>query len=48
MLTIDYKDNRLYQKEISSDISVEEENELNAYCAACIQQVEENGTKPNN
>jgi hypothetical protein len=48
ILTIDYKDNRLYQKEISSDISVEEENEFNSYCAACILQVEENGTKPNN
>jgi len=36
ILTIDYRNNRLYQREISSDILPEDEKELNAYCAAQI------------
>jgi hypothetical protein len=36
ILTIDYRTNRLYQREISSDILPEDEKELNAYCEARI------------
>lgn len=48
ILTIDYKDNRLYQREISTDITAAEEHELNAYCATCIEQADKTADKPLN
>lgn len=38
LLTIDYKNNKLYQKEVAADISREDEIELNQFCANCIQE----------
>ncbi len=38
LLTIDYKNNRLYQKEVAADITQEDEIELNQFCADCIQE----------
>jgi hypothetical protein len=38
LLTIDYKNNRLYQKEVAADITQEDELELNQFCADCIQE----------
>jgi len=32
LLTIDYSNNRIYQKELSDSVSPEEEAEVNAYC----------------
>lgn len=32
LLTIDYTNNHIYQKELSDAISPEEEAEVNAYC----------------
>lgn len=38
LLTIDYKSNKLYQRHIASDISDDDEKELNDYCISCIRQ----------
>jgi len=38
LLTIDYKNNKLYQRHIASDISDDDEKELNEYCISCIRQ----------
>lgn len=38
IMTIDYKNNKLYQRHIATDISAEDETELNNYCLSCIRQ----------
>lgn len=48
ILTIDYKNNKLYQRHIASSISAEEETELNNYCISCILQAAGVSSEPGN
>lgn len=48
ILTIDYKNNRLYQRSIATDISAEDESALNSYCISCIQLATEESSPSSN
>lgn len=48
ILTIDYKNNKLYQRHIASDISAEDEKELNNYCISCIREAAGGSSEPGN
>jgi hypothetical protein len=48
ILTIDYKNNKLYQRHIASDINAEDEAELNNFCSINIRQASDVSSEPGN